>query len=179
MLSRRTSSVVGPMLTALLSTMIVQAPASAAASPTAGVAQLSEGQQALADAQQSGKQVELSSQHSERTTVLANPDGFTFTLQESSVPVRVSKPGGGWRAPDATLEKRTDGSIGPKAAAPHIAFSGGGESEPLARIAHGGDAVELTWLDSLPAPTLDGASATYADVLPDVDLKVTATVESF
>ncbi|MFE9590230.1 LamG-like jellyroll fold domain-containing protein [Streptomyces microflavus] len=167
------------MLAALLSTMIVQVPASATASPTAGAAQLSEGQQALANALESGKQVELPSQQSERTTVLANPDGFTFTLQESSVPVRVSRPGGGWRPPDATLEKRTDGSIGPKAAAPQIAFSGGRENEPLARIADGGNAVELTWLDKLPAPTLDGATATYADVLPDVDLKVTATAESF
>lgn len=141
-------------------------------------ATLSEGQQALAQAQQSGERVEVVGERTERTTVYANPDGFSFTLEESAVPVRVAKTSGGWQAPDATLEKRSDGSVGPKAAAASMTFSGGGKA-PLARISEHGRSLELTWPEALPAPNLDGASAQYADVLPGVDLKVTATPESF
>ncbi|MCX5417291.1 LamG domain-containing protein [Streptomyces sp. NBC_00059] len=157
--------------------MLVQTPGAAAAE--AEPVELSEGQKALAAAKESGERVEVVGQRSEQTTVYANPDGYTFTLQESSVPVRVARTGGGWQKPDATLEKRADGSVAPKAAAPQIVFSGGGGAEPLARISRQGRSVELTWPDSLPEPTVDGASAVYADVLPGVDLKVTATVESF
>ncbi len=52
-------------------------------------------------------------ERSEHTTVFANPDGSTFTLEESAVPVRVRKQGGGWEKPDATLERRTDGTDRP------------------------------------------------------------------
>ncbi|MGW0916235.1 LamG-like jellyroll fold domain-containing protein [Streptomyces sp. NPDC002784] len=143
------------------------------------MAALSEGQQALAEAQQSGRRVEVTGERSERTTVYANPDGYTFTLEESVVPVRVAKPDGGWQAPDATLERRSDGSVGPKAAAVHITFSGGGEGSTLARIDDHGRSLELEWPGALPAPELAGTTALYADVLPGVDLKVTATPESF
>ncbi|WP_327353296.1 LamG-like jellyroll fold domain-containing protein [Streptomyces sp. NBC_01304] len=163
----------------LLSTASVQVPVALAAASAEEAPELSEGQKALAEAQASGKQIEVTSERSERTTVLANPDGYSFTLRESSVPVRVSKPGGGWQVPDATLEKRTDGSVAPKAAAPQIVFSGGGASDPLARIASRGRSLELQWPGKLPAPKLNGASALYPEVLPGVDLKVTATVESF
>ncbi|WP_416069704.1 LamG domain-containing protein [Streptomyces sp. AK02-01A] len=37
----------------------------------------------------------------------------------------------------------------------------------------------LDWPGSLPEPTLDGATATYPDVLPGVDLKLTATAEGY
>ncbi|MFJ8078830.1 LamG domain-containing protein [Streptomyces sp. NPDC096176] len=171
-------SVIGAAVAALLTTALVQPPAAQAIASTADSEELSEGQRALVEAQESGSRVEVTGQRSERTTVYANPDGYTFTLQESSIPVRVSKPGGGWEKPDATLEKREDGSIAPKAAAPQIVFSAGGK-EPLARIASQGRSIELSWPGSLPEPKLDGASAVYANVLPDVDLKVTATVESF
>ncbi|MEV5493374.1 LamG-like jellyroll fold domain-containing protein [Streptomyces bobili] len=142
-------------------------------------APLSEGRQALADAKSSGQRVEVAGERSERTTVYANPDGFTFTLEESAVPVRVAAPGGGWQVPDATLVKRSDGSVGPKAAAVEVVLSAGGDKAPLARIAHQGRSLELDWPGVLPAPQLNGSSAVYGDVLPGVDLKVTATPESF
>lgn len=96
-----------------------------AASPEADSAPSTEGQQALAEAEESGQRVEVAGERTDRTTVYANPDGFTFTLEQSAVPIRVAKAGGGWQAPDATLEKRSDGSVGPKAAAVSIAFSAG------------------------------------------------------
>ncbi|MGW7306509.1 LamG-like jellyroll fold domain-containing protein [Streptomyces sp. NPDC054835] len=138
-----------------------------------------EGRRALDQAQESGQRVEVTGERSERATVFANPDGFTFTLEESSIPVRVAKPGGGWQAPDATLERKVDGSIGPKAASAEMTFSGGGKSKPLVELSRQGRSMELDWRGTLPAPELDGPSALYPEVLPGVDLKVTATVESF
>ncbi|MER6407098.1 LamG domain-containing protein [Streptomyces viridosporus] len=140
---------------------------------------MSEGQKALQEAQESGRRVEVAGERTERTTVFANPDGYTFTLEESAVPVRVRGAGGGWQAPDATLETRTDGTVGPKGAAVEMSFSGGGKAGPLARIEDGGRSLALDWPGTLPAPRLDGPSAVYPEVLPDVDLKVTATPESF
>ncbi|MGW0087240.1 LamG domain-containing protein [Streptomyces sp. NPDC003393] len=60
-----------------------------------------------------------------------------------------------------------------------MAFSGGGDTAPLARITEEGKSLQLGWPGKLPEPRLDGPSAVYADVLPDVDLKLTATPESF
>ncbi|MEV8393751.1 MULTISPECIES: LamG-like jellyroll fold domain-containing protein [unclassified Streptomyces] len=156
------------------------APAQAEGSGSqAGVAELSEGQQALVQAQASGDRVEVIGERSESTTVFANPDGFTFTLEESAVPVRVRKPGGSWQAPDATLEVRPDGTVAPKAAAVEMAFSGGGESQPLVKISERGRSLQLGWPGNLPTPELNGASALYPEVLPGVDLKVAASVEGF
>ncbi|MBK3638678.1 LamG domain protein jellyroll fold domain protein, partial [Streptomyces sp. MBT97] len=151
----------------------------AAAFPEADSAPSTEGQRALAEAKASGERVEVTGERTDRTTVFANPDGFTFTMEQSVVPVRVAAPGGGWRAPDATLEKRSDGTVGPEAAAVSIAFSGGGGKAPLARIEEQGNSLELHWPGELPVPRLDGARAVYAEVLPGVDLQVTATPESF
>lgn len=140
---------------------------------------MSEGQRALQEAQESGERVEVTGQRTERTTVFANPDGLTFTLEESAVPVRVPAPDGGWQEPDATLIKRADGTVTPKGAAVEMTFSGGGSEGPLARIEDQGRSLALDWPGALPVPRLDGPSAVYQDVLPDVDLKVTATPESF
>ncbi|MGW0777029.1 LamG-like jellyroll fold domain-containing protein [Streptomyces sp. NPDC002835] len=165
-------------LTSVLSVVVLPA-ASAAPTAASEPTALSEGQKALAEAAASGERVEVTGERSERTTVFANPDGFSFTLEESSVPVRVEDPKGGWLSPDPTLIRRADGSIGPKAAAVPMAFSDGGEDNPLARIADNGLSLELSWPSELPEPVLDGPSAIYPNVLPDVDLRVTATVESF
>lgn len=150
-----------------------------AASPGVESTQQGEGRKALAEAKESGERVEVAGERSERSTVYANPDGFTFTLEDSAVPVRVAKSGGGWQAPDATLIRRQDGSVAPKAATAQMTLSGGGDKSPLVSIVDGGRSLELDWPGKLPAPELDGASALYREVLPDVDLKVTATPESF
>ncbi|MFI9004983.1 LamG domain-containing protein [Streptomyces sp. NPDC053541] len=140
---------------------------------------LDEAHQALEDAKETGKRVEVENERGERTSVFANPDGFTFTLEQHSVPVRVAKPGGGWQVPDATLERRADGTVGPKAASAEMSFSDGSDKTPLVKISDRGRSLELDWKGDLPAPELDGANAVYRNVLPDVDLKLTATVESF
>ncbi|WP_332330048.1 hypothetical protein [Streptomyces sp. WMMC1477] len=157
-------------------------PTAAAAMPTAAEQasqQLTAEQRALAEARESGERVEVTRQRSEHTTVFANPDGMTFTLEESAVPVRVEAPGGGWQKPDPTLEKRSDGSIGPKAAAVEMSFANGGDGSDLVRISEGGRTLALDWEGELPTPDLNGPSALYSEVLPDVDLQVTATVEGF
>ncbi|WP_425329790.1 LamG domain-containing protein [Streptomyces ipomoeae] len=140
---------------------------------------LSEGQKALAAAQESGKRVEVVGERTERTTVFANPDGFTFTLEESAVPVRVPTADGGWQAPDATLEVRADGTVVPKAAAVEMEFSGGGTKQPLVKISDTGRSLRIGWPGELPEPELDGNNAVYPEVLPGVDLRITASVEGF
>lgn len=157
----------------MLPTLLIT-PARAEESP-----QLTEEQKLLAQAKESGERVEATGQRSERTTVFANPDGYTFTLEESAIPVRVAKADGGWQAPDASLEVRADGSVAPKAAAVDMKFSGGGTDDPLVRISDRGRSLALGWPGNLPTPKLEGASAVYSDVLPDVDLRVTASTEGF
>ncbi|EHN76262.1 hypothetical protein SMCF_4243 [Streptomyces coelicoflavus ZG0656] len=167
------------VVSAAMAVALVPGPLAYGADDGAADLSLSEGQKALEAAQESGERVEVMGERTERTTVFANPDGSTFTLEESAVPVRVPAPGGGWQAPDATLEKRSDGMVGPKGAAVGISFSGGGETGPLAQIEDGGRSLALDWPDELPVPSLDGPRAVYAEVLPGVDLQVTATPESF
>lgn len=131
---------------------------------------------ALALAEQTGEPVEIPSLTDEKTQHFANPDG-TLTAEISAIPVRV-RSADGWVEVDTTLVATDDGLVRPRAAGMDIAFSGGGDA-PMARIGIGSNSVELDWHEDLPAPTLDGDQATYADVLPDVDLVLTAGVEGF
>ncbi|MFE5995278.1 LamG-like jellyroll fold domain-containing protein [Streptomyces sp. NPDC056454] len=162
-----------------MSPVVGSAPVASAATATEEPAALTEAQRALASAKDSGERVEVAGERSEHTTVYANPDGFTFTLEESAVPVRVAKSGGGWQAPDPTLERKADGTVVPRAAAVEMEFSPGGADRPLVRIEERGRSLELGWLGALPSPVLDGASALYKDVMDGVDLKVTASAEGF
>ena len=154
-------------------------PVFAAPAAAAQDADLSESEQAQLAAQASGEPVEVTGERTERDTVFANPDGETFTLKKSIAPVRVAKAGGGWTAPDATLVKREDGSIGPRAAVADLSFSPGGDGGDLVTIGQDGRSVSLGWPGTLPEPRLDGVRAVYEDVRPDVNLILTATVEGF
>ncbi|WP_328419131.1 LamG domain-containing protein [Streptomyces sp. NBC_00443] len=134
---------------------------------------------ALGEAENAGEQVEVEGLRTEYSTTYANPDGVTFTLKDSVVPVRVKDSAGQWTSPDPTLEVRSDGTVGPKAAAVDLSFSGGGDGADLLKVAREGRVLELGWPGDLPEPQLDGASALYSEVLDGVDLRLTATVEGF
>ena len=88
------------------------------------------------------------------------------------------KQNGSWRAVDATLEFRSDGSVAPKAAVSQISLSGGGTG-PIGRIGVKAGAWTLKSPWPLPRPTLSGTRATYTDVSQGVDLVVDTTVEGF
>ncbi len=126
-----------------------------------------------------GSPVEVVDDRTEYATTYADPDGTTFTLDQSATPVRVRQGQGTWTSPDPTLEVRADGTVGPKAAVVSLAFSDGGDGSDLVDITRGGKSLRLGWPGQLPKPTLDGASAVYGDVLPGVDLRMTATTEGF
>ncbi|WP_295699336.1 hypothetical protein [Lapillicoccus sp.] len=103
----------------------------------------------------------------------ANPDG-TFTQVQSLLPTRVAA-AGGWVPVDATLQTGADGMIHPVAAPTDVAFSAGG-SGPLVQVTDaGGRSLTITYPTALPQPVLSGATATYPEVMPGVDLVVTAT----
>ncbi|MFE4359951.1 hypothetical protein ACFVXH_07950 [Kitasatospora sp. NPDC058184] len=107
---------------------------------------------------------------------MANPDG-SFTLRRHARPVR-AKVGGQWQPADATLERRSDGTIAPKASVFPMTFSAGG-STALATMQKDGKSLAITWPTPLPQPELNGSTALYRDVLPGVDLKVLAEADGF
>lgn len=131
---------------------------------------------ALAAAADSGVPVEVTSRRGESSTLFANPEG-TMTLESSNVPIRVRQ-GGSWVPIDPTLVRERDGSVRPRATALSMAMSGGGGA-PLVRIVRGGGWLELVAPFALPAPVLTGATATYPEVLPGVDLVVRAGASTF
>ncbi|MCP3822794.1 hypothetical protein NLX86_33365 [Streptomyces sp. A3M-1-3] len=135
-------------------------------------------QSELERAAASGEPVEVVAERTEYAQTLANPDG-TFTLTQSTTPQRVKSDSGGWVEPDATLVKRADGRIEPKAVVADLSFAGGGDGQEMVRLAVGDKAVELGWPGQLPEPVLDGATATYPEVLAGVDLQLTATTEGY
>lgn len=126
----------------------------------------------------SGEPVEDIAQRTEYSQTFANPDG-TFTLTQSTTPQRARTADGGWQDVDATLTRKADGSVAPKAAVVDLEFSSGGDGGDMIRLGRDGRSFTLGWPGHLPAPTLDGATATYAEVLPGVDLQLTATAEGY
>ncbi|MET9622765.1 LamG domain-containing protein [Streptomyces sp. NPDC006464] len=145
---------------------------------SASVAASSESASPSAQAAESGQPVEVLAERTEYTTTMANPDG-TFTLTKSITPQRARDTDGGWREVDATLERRADGTIGPKSAVVDVRFASGGNGDSLIRLAGEKGSLTFDWPTPLPAPTLSGDTATYAEVLEGVDLRLTATSEGF
>ncbi len=134
-------------------------------------------------ARASGRRVEVLSDRGEATTTWANPDG-TFTTDRHAGPIRVfdpddktAGPEGSWRDIDTDLI--SDGSVvRPKVAKADMRFSGGG-SGPAAWLGVGERSLAMSWPLPLPAPTLSGPAATYADVLPGADLVLAAAPTGF
>lgn len=131
---------------------------------------------ALEVARQKNERVEVGSLRTETRTVYATPEG-SLVLEQNARPVRVRQDGR-WTPVDTTLRRLPDGSVAPGATAVDLRFSGGGDA-PMAKVARGAKSLAMTWPGKLPEPVLDGATATYAEVLPGVDLQVTADVDGF
>ncbi|MFF3333827.1 LamG-like jellyroll fold domain-containing protein [Streptomyces sp. NPDC002888] len=123
-----------------------------------------------------GADVEVTSLRTESSEVYATPDGQVEAVQHLK-PVR-TRVDGQWKAIDNTLAKQPDGSVAPHAAAVGMTFSGGGKT-PLVTLERTGRKLAYSWPTPLPVPALDGDTATYADVLPGVDLKMRATTDGF
>jgi len=151
----------------------------APAAPQAPAGPLERGDEASARiaARVSGKRVEVTSLRSERVQVFAEPSGV-MTMSSFARPVRVRRPDGSWTPVNLDLQAVGDGRLAPKAATAQVRISGGGTG-PFASVGDGTRSVGLSWPSPLPAPTVEGPTATYPDVLPGVDLKVTADTEGF
>jgi hypothetical protein len=117
---------------------------------------------------------------SETSVTYARPDG-TFQSTMHLSPVRIRDQAGTWAEVDLTLERRSDGSVRPRAHPRELRLSAGrsASSDALVEVRVAGQRVELGWRGALPEPVLDGDRATYRDVRPGVDLVVQAQRTGF
>lgn len=127
-------------------------------------------------AKSTGAPVTVDAETDTGTLVTANPDG-SFTRTQTSAPVR-TKQNGTWVPIDTTLSVQADGTARPAATAAGVAFSNGG-SGPMVTLTQGSSTLSFTFPAALPAPALSGATATYANVLPGIDLQLTADASGF
>ncbi|MEU0561545.1 LamG domain-containing protein [Dactylosporangium sp. NPDC006015] len=130
---------------------------------------------AIRQAVDSGRDVEVQGSKSELARVVATPRG-TLVRESYAVP-HWTKKDGAWRQIDLNL-RRDGATIAPAASVADVRFSAGG-TEPLVTLNGAGGALKLTWPSKLPAPRIEGDTAVYESVLPDVDLQVQSTVEGF
>lgn len=154
---------------------VVPAPAGPNQGPRAVPAPLTE-PAAMARAKATGKAVQVTEDTTENSEVDANPNG-TFTMRSTLLPTRVKRDGQ-WLPVDANLHTNPDGGISPNAADLDVTFSGGGD-QPMVTLANGAQRLAITWPGALPKPSINGATATYPNVLPGVDLQLTAAAASY
>ncbi|MET7685797.1 LamG-like jellyroll fold domain-containing protein [Streptomyces sp. NPDC005423] len=131
---------------------------------------------ASAQAKATGQPVTVDQLTDTSTEVVANPDG-TFTWTDSSMPQRVQQQGK-WVPVNTTLVQQADGTWAPKAAVTRVAFSDGG-SGALVTMRSGGDKLGFSWPGTLPKPVVAKDTATYPEVLPGVDLQLTADASGY
>ncbi|MCX4684450.1 RICIN domain-containing protein [Kitasatospora purpeofusca] len=127
---------------------------------------------AIAKAKSTSRPVVVDSMTSESSKTVANPNG-TLTATDNAQAVRLKRDGA-WVDLDASLRANVDGSISPTVASTALRFSGGGAG-PMATVATAdGKELAVGAPFVLPKPSLNGATATYTNVLPGVDLQLTA-----
>ncbi|MEW2435944.1 LamG-like jellyroll fold domain-containing protein [Streptomyces caniferus] len=169
------------LLPAVLGSSAWAAPHPSQGNATAADVQESDGQAptedaALEQAKRTGREVEVASLRGESADVVATAEG-KLQARQYLRPVR-TRVSGQWKDIDTDLAEQSNGTVAPKATAVGLAFSGGGD-KPLVTMRKAGRELALSWPGALPAPVLDGAEATYRDVLPGVDLRMGAQADGF
>ncbi|MFI7523949.1 LamG domain-containing protein [Micromonospora globbae] len=132
---------------------------------------------ALAAAVACGQPVAVGASRSEYVQVVAQPDG-RLSFESAVEPQRARRSDGSWADVDLRLRRGEDGLLRPAVSVADVVFSGGG-SAPMVTLWRAGKSLSLSWPGSLPVPVVSGDSATYPNVLPDVDLVVRATSTGF
>lgn len=131
--------------------------------------------QASLQASRTGKAVPISALTTETWQVSAKPGGG-LELSENTEPVRTLQHGS-WVPVDTSLHRNSDGTYSPGATAyASVRLSGGGAGALATTTTAGGASYQISWPTTLPAPKVSGDTATYAGVLPGVDLAVTPNV---
>jgi hypothetical protein len=148
-----------------------QGTAAQAAAPQPSVAAGVSPTQAEKQARQTGEPVAVTALTTPTSQTTANPSG-TLSTTQSLEPVRAWH-GGKWQALNPALHANPDATVSPAVTTTALTLSGGG-SGPLVVMSNGPRSVSLSWPSPLPAPVLSGATATYDNVLPGVNLVVTA-----
>ncbi|MFD6568313.1 LamG-like jellyroll fold domain-containing protein [Micromonospora profundi] len=149
--------------------------AAAAAPACTGVAPSEAEASALAVA--CDEQVFVDSSRTELAQVVAQPDG-RLRFESAVVPQRTRRTGR-WAEIDLQLAAGSDNRWRPAMSVADVAFSGGGAG-PLVTLRRDGKAMMMSWSEgALPAPEVAADSATYRNVLTDVDLVVRATRTGF
>ncbi|MEV6242972.1 LamG-like jellyroll fold domain-containing protein [Lentzea sp. NPDC051838] len=131
---------------------------------------------ALQAARKQGTEVEAVSMRTSTREVFAQPNG-QLKANLSTLAQRVQRDGK-WMPIDTALTAGKE-RVEPKATEVGLTFSGGGEAEPLVRLSKNGKSFTLTWPGRLPAPSIEGSTAKYAEILPGVDLRMTAKNDGY
>lgn len=125
---------------------------------------------AAAAAQVCGVEVEVEAARTAWDTLYALPDG-SRRLDTSIAAVRTDV-SGEWAEIDTTIVEGSEGLEVASAVTPMV-FSDGTAGQPLARITRDGHELVFGTELELTEPVVTGASVTYPEVLPGVDLVVT------
>lgn len=135
---------------------------------------------ATVTARMTGRRVKISNLTSETSEFWALPNG-AIEVEAHLGPARIKDDSGEWIPVDFTLARQPDGSVAARAHPRRLRLSGqaGAGEHDLAVVSDGQGEVALGWQGALPEPTLDGATATYQEVRPGVDLVVEATRTGF
>lgn len=157
--------------------VVMGAPANAAADAPQCQASAASEVAAVAMAQACGSRVEVEAARTEYSQTFAEKDGGRLTAETSVLPQRAKRLDGSWGAIDTSLRRVGDRLI-PTAAAASVWFSTGGNG-PFATMTVDGRTMTMSWPSTLSAPTVQGDTATYPNVAPDVDLAVRATESGF
>ncbi|MFG1611003.1 LamG-like jellyroll fold domain-containing protein [Actinoplanes sp. NPDC049265] len=175
---RRRLSLTTAVLTALAAGLLTVAPPAHAAVPAhptpAGkraVPPADPVAAAISKARAEARQVPVPRLTDEYSTTSANPDG-TLTTIHSSAPER-AKQDDTWVPIDTTLVRQSDGRYAPRAATTGLTIAAD-RSTALLTMKHGSRQISFTWPQALPTPVVNGDTATYPEVYPGVDLRITA-----